>query len=306
MKIAAGFHQLTAAEYHGDPAPEPSLSNSIAQMLLDRSPYHAWRAHPRLGGQAEEESIRRLDLGSVAHALLLGEGRTIQVIEADDYRGKDAKADRDKARAAGLLPVLRPDLTKAEAMVAVARKAIEGEPEIAELFQPDGGKSEMVGLWQEEDDTWCRMLLDRTNLRVTLDYKSCPNAAPPNVARNLYGNGYHIQDAWYRRGLDALDLDGRGRRKFYFLFQEIEEPFACSFHEIDATGRAMGDRLIERALAVWRECRKADRWPSYPPGIHRAEMPPWLETSILAQEDRDFDHQQAGKRIPLAEIRSAG
>ena len=49
MTLPAGLHLgVIEAEYHADPAPEPSLSRSLAHTLLTRSPRHAWQAHPRL------------------------------------------------------------------------------------------------------------------------------------------------------------------------------------------------------------------------------------------------------------------
>lgn len=297
----AGFHRIAAEIYHADPAPTPSLSNSIAQILIEQSPLHAWQAHPRLNPNVEDEASRRMDLGSVAHALLLGEGKGLEIIDAPDYRTKVAQQARDAARAAGKLPVLACDHEDAVKMVAVARRAIAAEPTVAGLFEPKRGESELAALWQD-GRTWCRALLDRTNMAVTLDYKTCPNAAPAAVARHLYANGYHVQDAWYRRGLDALDPVGRGRRKFIFLFQEIAAPFACSFAELDGTGRAMGERLVERALTIWTRCLDHDHWPAYPGGIHRAEMPGWMETSILSEEIRAHDHS---KRAP-ADLLAAG
>ena len=42
----AGIYTLSAEAYHADPCPEPSLSASIANVLLQRSPAHARIQHP--------------------------------------------------------------------------------------------------------------------------------------------------------------------------------------------------------------------------------------------------------------------
>ena len=39
---------ISAEAYHADPAPEPSLSSSVAKILVNLSPAHARIAHPRL------------------------------------------------------------------------------------------------------------------------------------------------------------------------------------------------------------------------------------------------------------------
>jgi hypothetical protein len=41
-----GFHELTEAQYHGDPCPVPSLSASIAKVLVGRSPRIVWPDPP--------------------------------------------------------------------------------------------------------------------------------------------------------------------------------------------------------------------------------------------------------------------
>ena len=47
---------ISAADYHADCAPEPSLSSSIARTLLAQSPLHAYHAHPRMGGRYADEA----------------------------------------------------------------------------------------------------------------------------------------------------------------------------------------------------------------------------------------------------------
>lgn len=278
------YDNIAAADYHADPAPSPSLSNSIAQILLDQSPHHAWTAHPRLNNRHPgEDSSKRLDLGSVAHALLLGKGRGIAIIDADSYRTKDAQKQRDEARAAGKTPILAADYDRASAMMMIARDEIAACKEIGRAFFSPAARFEPVILWRE-GECWARAMLDFTDAALVLDYKSVTNASPDYVTRHLYQQGYHIQRGWYLRALDAIDPGGRGRRRFVFLFQEIEPPHACTFMELDGAGAAMGERSCEQAVALWQECMSTDRWPSYPRGIHRAEMPGWMESSILARE----------------------
>jgi hypothetical protein len=77
--------------YHADPVePGPSLSSSIAKLLVTRSPRHAWHEHPRLRKAKAlevEAPSKAMDIGTAAHKLILGRGRDIVEITADDYRG---------------------------------------------------------------------------------------------------------------------------------------------------------------------------------------------------------------------------
>ncbi len=49
----------------------PRLSPSIAKVLLDKSPKHAWQAHRLLGGEAKEPTAAQLK-GSAVDALVFG------------------------------------------------------------------------------------------------------------------------------------------------------------------------------------------------------------------------------------------
>src|SRR6185503_15222345 len=100
-----GILNCSIDEYHNDPCETPSLSASIAKLLIDKSPMHAHAAHPRFGGEKYESSAAQ-DAGTLIHRLLLGAGKDIETIDADDYRTNAAKAARDAAKAAGRIPVL--------------------------------------------------------------------------------------------------------------------------------------------------------------------------------------------------------
>ena len=44
--MRTGIFTIPAADYHADPCEVPSLSASIASLLVNRSPFHAWSAIP--------------------------------------------------------------------------------------------------------------------------------------------------------------------------------------------------------------------------------------------------------------------
>lgn len=295
-----GIYEFSAPAYHADPCPSPSLSNSIVQVLLAQSPRHAWWAHPRLNPHYDgASSNRRLDLGSVAHELLLGKGRGIQVIDAPDFRTKAAQTARDIARAGGKLPVLVGDHERALKMVEIARGSIAKCPDVGRVFFSANARMENVAVWRE-GDCWARAMFDCTDIGTVLDYKTVTNASPDYVSRHLYQMGYHIQRAWYLRGLDAIDKGGCGRRRFIFMFQEIDEPHAVTFAEVDGAGATMGDRSCDQAVRLWQECTRQNKWPSYDPLIHRAELPAWMESSILAREIEQDEQRRAPENLLMA------
>ena len=105
-----GVYEIPADAYHADPTIEPSLSASVANVILSHSPLHAWAKHPRLNPDFEPEEKPQFDLGSAAHNMVLRQNfwrEEIAVVEAQDWKTKAAKEARETARAAGRHPVQR-------------------------------------------------------------------------------------------------------------------------------------------------------------------------------------------------------
>ena len=280
-----GIYSLSSAQYHGDHiAPEPSISASLIRMLLEASPLHAWRAHPRLGACQEPEETAFSDCGRAAHALLL-EGRDlIDVIDAKDWRTNAAKDARDDSRLAGRVPLLPDDAAAVYAMAEAARQQL-ADHEACDTFT--AGKAEQTVLWRE-GDVWCRALVDwlpdqpRWPLQ---DYKTTGMSANPAAWERRLVAEYDIQAAWYLRGVAAV----RGARPsgFRFVVQETAAPYLLSVLSPGPDVLALADRKIERALAIWRECRRTGRWPGYPTRVATVTLPGWVEARWLEREYRE-------------------
>jgi len=298
--MTPGFHTITAEAYHADPCPEPSLSNSLVQILLGESPRKAAFSHPRLNKNYKPKESAEFDLGTAAHDLIL-EGGTprICVIKPEDYRSKPDKnnpdgaipkgwtnnairAAREEARAHGLTPILPWDHVLIKAM-ADAAKDFLATSELAVVF--DDGKPEQTMIWQE-GTVWCRARPDwhTTDRRLMLDYKSTTDASPDGFSRQIVRMGYHIQEAFYRRGCAALA--GRSPA-FVFLAQSIEPPHECTLHACDPALQEIADAEVERAIGIWRECMKKNDWPSYGGRIH------WTVPATWQMRDHELRLQEA-------------
>src|SRR3954468_18503432 len=95
----------------------PRLSPSIANILLTRSPLHAWGAH-RLLGQLEREATDAQRNGSLIDALLLGREDTIVEVPYNDFRTAAAKELRDDPANARKVVVCQPALKAARDTVS--------------------------------------------------------------------------------------------------------------------------------------------------------------------------------------------
>ncbi len=259
-------------EYIADPAPEPSLNASTAHRILDESPLHAWKQHPRLNPEYTHEESSRLDLGTIAHALLLeNDDSRVIAIDAEDWRTKDAKDQRDAARANGLLPILRKDYTEAQTMVGVAREEI-AKSELAEAFNEAIPEQTLV--WKH-DGIWCRSRPDKAtpDWRVLFDYKTAGGSAHPSVwgRKSIIQYGYDLQAALARHGAEHL-ADPRDCT-FVFIVQEIEPPYAVSFVSLSPAWMHLADSKLQMAMSIWKGCLRTGEWPAYVQRVAYLEPP---------------------------------
>ena len=272
--MTPGYHRMTAEQYHADPAPQPSLSSSIAQILLRESPYKAWYSHPKLNPGYQERHEDKFDMGTAAHAMLLeNDASRIVTVEADDWRTKAAKEARDAARAAGKTALLARHHAAVGKMVEVA-KAFIAKSEVAELWA--GGESEVTALCQD-NGVWLRARFDRFNAgaRFIGDYKSTVDASPEPFSRLLIRMGYHFQDAFYRRVARILGVQ---EPRFVFLAQSVEPPHECSLHGCDPALQEIADLEVQTAIDQWRQCLTSKKWPSHGGRIHWAIPTNWQMT----------------------------
>ena len=102
-----------AMHYHGDiDLPEgvegPTLSASNIKEILTHSPAFAYAKLQQAAEGLTEPPKSIMSFGSAAHAVILGDnpGASLEIIDAPNFMGSDAKALRDQALAAGKYPIL--------------------------------------------------------------------------------------------------------------------------------------------------------------------------------------------------------
>jgi len=282
-----GIFNITAENYHADPCPTASLSNSIASILLDQSPLHAWLAHPRLNPNYTREADTRFDLGSAAHMMLLErrEDKIVRV-QADDWRTKAAKEARAAAQANGQYAVLERQYGDIVSMCTAAQDYLL-TTELGDMLAT--GDAEQAVLWQEANTFGDKVLWYRSrpdlisnDRRVVLDYKSTSSAAPDFVSKQIGRMNYDLQSEFYTRGMKSIGHD----TTFVFLFQEITPPYACSLISLSNTFREVGKLKLKRAMALWETSLTTNTWPGYTNKILYAEPKPWDAAEMEATKDQ--------------------
>lgn len=288
-----GFYADIAEDrYHNDPVIEPSLSSSVGKELVNRSARHAWMKHPRLNPKKAEEiekTDRKKDIGSAAHKLILGKGRSIKVLNFDDYKKKDAQVAARAARDADMVPLLADDMRKVELIHEAFMDQIL-DTELRGYFELPG-QSELTFVWREKNGVWCRGRFDRlpdecreAPFPILADVKTTTTSAQfTDWEFTAYDMAFDFQSVFYPRGLRALCPAVRDPYlTMKFAVIEQEEPFCLSINEFPgvAVGEAIED--MELAIQMWGAClqRGTDRkeWPGYGGQTNTMEKAPWRST----------------------------
>ncbi len=300
--LGQGFHLTVSPEaYHADPAEAPSLSASLAKLLLDQSPRHAWTASPALNPEGHERladmdsaSRARLEHGTALHALVLGAGCPVRWIDAPDYRGKEAKAEREQAHQDGEVPVLECHRGRLERIVDAALEQARVHRDLGPALD-GGGMAEAAMLWREETPegpAWCRALVDYLPAdpdQPVVDWKfTQASTAPQSYERQVQGMAMRAHH--YLRGLERC---GRPTRDYLIAAVETTEPHGLTVFKPSTALLHFGREMWEEAARTWALHLRAgagrEHWPMYSPWTVEVGPDPWqigrAETEALLRKE---------------------
>ena len=269
--------------------PGETLSQSTAKVLLQKSPHHAWAQHPRYGGHPRKVSVS-MKLGSIIDELLTNDGRRLMVIAHDDYRKADAKAARDAAIGVGLIPVKQNEYADMQDMAERARKNL--------LFHGvdlEPSKKQVCILWDElasnGNKVQCKALIDFLYPGLIRDLKATESCAPGRqLDAKCIRFGYPIQAAAYLSALEHVYPDDAGRIRFENVWIEDDWPHEVLISEMSGEALQYGRVMWQRAVDIWEECTRTNRWPGYQQrgsAPYRVELPSWASEEMFNALDEE-------------------
>lgn len=290
-----GVYDLEAHVYHSDPVRGGSLNCSGAKKLLPPSCPAKYLASKTAGQEYRVE----FDMGHAAHAKVLGAGAPIAVIDAEDWKTKAAREERDEARGEGLTPLLRRDADVVDAMA----DALRVHPIASALFNPEQGKAEQTLIWRDEHTgIYRRAMLDWLpnsvpgQRLVVGDYKTCASAEPKAISKAMENYGYMQQAPWYLDGVKALGLHGSQEPAFVFVFQEKTPPYLVTVAQPNPDALLWGARLNAKAIDTYRRCTATGVWPGYTDDVISVGLPAWAlrqHEDAYVRGDYDIDEESA-------------
>ena len=281
-----GIYSLPELEYHADPvAAAPSLSRSIAKVIIEASPAHAYAQHPRLGGSPPTGPAHGdddMDIGTAAHAAFLEGDHKIELIPVDSYsknsptmKVSEAKELRDAALAAGRIPLKKRQYAATMNVI----DALEEFRNKTGFFTK--GRPEQTLIWHEQDkdgDHWARARVDwlpDDRAAPLVDLKTTGGLATVSGwGRTCFQFGADMQASMYPRGCEFLR--GECPDDMLFVVCETSPPYAIRVFGLDPVAIEVGAAKCRAARAVWTQCMKLQRWPGYPLHPEWILPPPWV------------------------------
>lgn len=284
-----GIHDdVSEPHYHAD---RGSLSVTSAKLLLPPN----CPARFREAQDNPPPPKPAFDFGSLAHALILGKGPELAILDPAVHGLKADGTIADvpamtgmwrkaaaAARAEGKLPVSTDDYLAAQQMA----EAVWAHPVASELFTD--GRPE-VSVYQRDAETGVRLRgrVDwlRNDGRI-VDLKTSVTANPAELVSRFWKFGYFMQDAWYR-DLVAHHHDVPESEAFVFVVVEKTPPYLVTVVRYDAEAVEEGRRLNRLAVNTYAECVESGVWPGYADRTVTISLPGWVarQADIAANQE---------------------
>lgn len=177
-----------------------------------------------------------------------------ETLTATGLVGKEAEKWAKNEAPAGAV-VVSP---KERAQVVAEVVAIKSNPAAAELLSRISDR-ELSVYWESADGHRLKCRFDAlTEDGIVLDLKTTREAdICCDFWKAVLSFRYHMQDAWYRRGMEAMGLEPQPLR---FIVISTSQPHDCQVVTLPAAVVAEGQRLMDKGLADIRLREDLDWW----------------------------------------------
>lgn len=293
MKITkSGAYEIPEAGYHADCCPAPSLSASVADLLLRKTPRHAWVASPKLNPGFQKRDEDKFRQGSALHSLILEDAEPFVIVEEDNWQKKVAKEAKTEAFAAGKTPLLRREYEDLRRCANTVRLQIQKHPEASRAFKQ--GQAEQTLVWQEAGH-WCRCRPDWLTPGGAIWDLKRTSVLPDKWARHAFDMAYDLRVGFYRRAMRALYQVENA--PYFFLNVESTEPWAIYVTALGPEAVALADAKAHEAIRRWAYCMERNYWPGFVGEVHWVSPPPWEVLSWEEDKARRDDARSQGKDL---------
>ena len=263
---------MSIEDYHKTDAVRKSVLDNI-----HKSPAHMKAAKDKIPGPS-------LILGSALHCAVL-EHETFNnrfIVEPDiDKRTKVGKEEY----AVFLIAMKKKGnpiiLTQNQLdVVNKMTESLSSHPRVKSLFE--NGQPETSIFWEENTlPCKCRPDWIINKGEYVIDLKTTQDASPEGFAKSMANYRYHVQDAWYSRGVQVAY--GQLANAFIFLAVENKPPHNVGIYSLNQDSKDEGWMVARHDLDKYRDYIKdpeEDRFDGYSRDVVELSLPKWAFTQF--------------------------
>ena len=158
----------------------------------------------------------------------------------------------------------------------------------AKLIYEIKGKSELSYFWNDIGlvKGKCRPDWISDDGNIIVDIKTTTDASPKGFQKSISTWGYHLQLAWYMRGLQKLGIPCN---EFIFIAIEKTPPFSVGVYSADKEMILFGNQEINKLVVDIDKALNEKNFPDYTPEIMSLGLPPWMTEKKQQPQHEDIE-----------------
>lgn len=158
----------------------------------------------------------------------------------------------------------------------------------AKLIYEIKGKSELSYFWNDIGlvKGKCRPDWISDDGNIIVDIKTTTDASPKGFQKSISTWGYHLQLAWYMRGLQKLGIPCN---EFIFIAIEKTPPFSVGVYSADKEMILFGNQEINKLVVDIDKALNDKNFPDYTPEIMSLGLPPWMTEKKQQPQHEDIE-----------------
>ncbi len=158
----------------------------------------------------------------------------------------------------------------------------------AKLIYEIKGRSELSYFWNDIGlvKGKCRPDWISDDGNIIVDIKTTTDASPRGFQKSISTWGYHLQLAWYMRGLQKLGIPCN---EFIFIAIEKTPPFSVGVYSADREMILFGNQEINKLVVDIDKALKDKKFPDYTPEIMPLGLPPWMIEKKQQPQHEDIE-----------------
>ena len=158
----------------------------------------------------------------------------------------------------------------------------------AKLIYEIKGKSELSYFWNDIGlvKGKCRPDWISDDGNIIVDIKTTTDASPRGFQKSISTWGYHLQLAWYMRGLQKLGIPCN---EFIFIAIEKTPPFSVGVYSADREMILFGNQEINKLVVDIDKALNDKNFPDYTPEIMSLGLPPWMTEKKQQPQHEDIE-----------------